>query len=264
MYDNLLISIEDAQIPVSFYNINENNNTINFVVRMYSPLIMGDPDFFQLTIPVGNYDAYSLSLSVAKLFNDQFPYLKMTIMYEIGTNKFSFKLQHFNIYPGFPSIIGMKLTITFDNYQCSTVWGFDPSGMEIVTIENTLTIESTYSIDMAGSRFVFVQCPTFGTVNVNSKTGSVNQIISKIPIAEDYLSIQQYKNRGYANKIHNNKAITVIEINLLDENLNDINFNGCDWAITLTVVILGMPPEQLTVSNDEGNLSIPQNNNIAQ
>lgn len=297
-YDNLLVAVDDAQIPISFTTINENNNRIFLRIvnaergiEDYFPedFDQGTSDWF--TIPNGNYDAYKLAHVLQEKVNLWFrttygnQFTRFRVMYEIATNRFTFKVtSSYQIGPQKYSLLA--LTVGFDSAASSSLWGFKypTTGSElieytmdrligevvVVDLENSSifrfknTLTSPFSADLAGSRFVFVQCPTFGTVNVNSKTGSVNQIIAKIPITEDYLSIQHYINRGYTNKIHNNKSITVIEINLLDEYLNDINFNGADWAITLTLVILGTPPEQLTVANENGNLDISQNNNVVQ
>ena len=132
------------------------------------------------------------------------------------TNKFSFQLKNLN---GASSVFLIKC------YDFSRIiWGFNEAANESIGGDDAV-INSDNGIDLAGSRFIFVQCPTFGTVNVNSKTGSTNQILAKIPVTNAYLEIQQYTNHGFTNKIHNNKAITVIEIILLDENLSDINIS---------------------------------------
>ena len=111
----------------------------------------------------------------------------------------------------------------------------------------TSTITSPYTIDLSGSRFIFVQSPSFSTANNNSKTGSTNQILAKIPITNDYLQIQQWTNDvGFQNKITTQAlTISVIEIVLLDENLDDIDFQGGQWAVSLLVTILGESPEDL-------------------
>ena len=100
---------------------------------------------------------------------------------------------------------------------------------------------------MSGSRFIFVQSPSFSTANINSKTGSTNQILAKIPITNDYLQIQQWPNDvGFQNKKTTQAlTISVIEIVLLDENLDDIDFQGGQWAVSLLVTILGESPEDL-------------------
>jgi hypothetical protein len=134
----------------------------------------------------------------------------------------------------------------------ASVWGFD----SLKSIDNSIKyvysfdapLIAPFCCDLAGLRFAFIQCPTFGTCNVNSKTGGTNQILAKIPITQDYLAIEQYKNNGYVNKIHNIKSLTVIEIIILDDNLNDINFNGVHWSLTMNISILGQPSEDLEIS----------------
>ena len=241
-YDNLLVSIDDAQIPISFYSINETNNRININMGVgenenYTEI---NQDF---TIPVGNYDAISLSVKLMQLVNNLWQQttnfhqnVSFLITYDGVTNKFTFKVMNS------PTVY--YLTITCYDYSY-VIWGFNENSNTMGGYDAIIVSDNT--IDLAGSRFIFVQCPTFGTVNVNSKTGSTNQILAKIPITKEYLEIQQYQTSGYTNKIHNNKAITVIEIKLLDENLNDIDFNGADWSLSMTISILGRPPEDIMV-----------------
>lgn len=69
-YNNVLVSVDDAQIPVSFYNINETNNRVRVAVGSTASNYNENDDIF--TIPIGNYDAYGLSLTLKALVNDEF------------------------------------------------------------------------------------------------------------------------------------------------------------------------------------------------
>jgi hypothetical protein len=173
--------------------------------------------------------------------------IDFNITYDISTNKFNFEIV------GVVDI-GQSLlyTIQFTGFSY-ILWGFNES-VTIHTIENSL--KSPKMIDLSGTRFLFIQSPTFSTANINSKTGSTNQVLAKIPVTQDYLGIQQYFNNGFQNKITINALnISVIEIVILDEYLNDIDFNGSDWSITLNVTILGKSPEELvTLTPEQFNL----------
>jgi hypothetical protein len=115
-YDNILVSIDDAQIPVSFYAINETNNTIN--IGFYADNMGNlDPDIYKNSrnyrdpglsislymityiIPVGNYDAYTLSNTLTTIVNNVWDissnYMPTSIYlvictYDAGVNKFIF------------------------------------------------------------------------------------------------------------------------------------------------------------------------------
>jgi hypothetical protein len=116
-YDNILVSIDDAQIPVSFYAINETNNTINIGFYADDFFTVLDPDIYKnrsrwyrdpghsigpymktYTIPVGNYDAYTLSNTLTTIVNNDWDissnHIPTTVnficTYDAGINKFTF------------------------------------------------------------------------------------------------------------------------------------------------------------------------------
>jgi hypothetical protein len=212
---------------MSFYSVNETNNKFSIFRNTIEYIV---------SIPFGNYDAYTLCQVANDIIN---PLLisfgdSFDITYDITTNKFQFELVGV-------SYIGYSLKFTGFSY---ILWGFTDSITQYIF--QTSTLISPKMIDLSGTRFLFIQSPTFSTVNINSKSGSTNQILAKIPITQDYLGIQQYVNNGFQNKITLNAMhLSVIEIKILDEYLNEINLNGADWSLTLNVTILGKSPEEL-------------------
>lgn len=203
-------------------------------------------DGYDVVIPYGNYDSYTLCAVANDIINPLLVSLGISfnITYDITTNKFDFELLGSLPDVGQPQ----SITIQFTGFSY-ILWGFKESVTKHL-IETTLTSQSM--IDLSGTRFLFVQSPTFSTANINSKTGSTNQVLAKIPITQDYLAIQQYVNNGFQNKITINAMnISVIEIVILDEYLNDINFNGSDWSLTLNITILGKSPEELVTIGPE-------------
>jgi hypothetical protein len=228
-YQNILVSVDDAQFPMSFYSVNETNNKFS---------IFRNGVEYVVTIPFGNYDAYTLCQAANDIITDLLIGFGVSfdITYDITTNKFQFEIIGV-------SYIGYSLKFTGFSY---ILFGFTDSITQYI-FESSILI-SPKMIDLSGTRFLFVQSPTFSTVNINSKSGSTNQILAKIPITQDYLGIQQYVNNGFQNKITLNAMhLSVIEIKILDEYLNLINLNGADWSITLNVTILGKSPEELII-----------------
>jgi hypothetical protein len=239
-YNNVLLSIEDAQIPISFYSISANNNTV---------MIRIDGVGTTVTIPVGNYDAASLGQLLQSSINNINSEFFVTITYNTNQNTYSFV----------PTITGSHtVTLAFPNLSY-IVWGFSNSST-LYSLNTTLI--STTSVDLAGSRFFFVQSPTFGTYNVNSKTGTTNQILCKIPITGHFFEIEQYRNiTNFQNKISFRAMnISVIEMSILDEYLQPINFNGAHWSLTLSLIILGESPDDIrTAYTENNNLSVGSN-----
>ena len=169
----------------------------------------------------------------------------MSITYDIISNKFSFNTTVLRADLDPPYI-----ALTFSDFS-HVLWGFRDN-QTVYNIGNDITLTSPNTIDLSGTRFLFIQCPSFSTPNINSKTGSTNQILAKIPITSDYLQIQQWTNEiDFHNKITTQAlTISVIEIVILDENLNDVDFQGGQWALSLSITILGESPEQLIASKN--------------
>ena len=244
-YNNVLLAVTDAQIPISFYTVNETNNIIGLTFQSFNS------DFnipTEIVIPYGNYDAYTLAYLVQEKINTYLRFnidllalpwtqISVGITYDIISNKYTFK-------PTIsPLATDLNLALNFKGFSY-ILWGFNDNQ---TSYDLTSTLISQNTIDLSGSRFLFIQSPSFSTHNINSKTGSTNQILAKIPITSDYLEIQQWTNDvGFQNKITTQAlTISVIEIVILDENLNDIDFQGGQWAISLSITILGESPEEL-------------------
>ena len=227
-YDNLLIEVQDAQIPISFFTVNTTNNTFSATYDLGT--------FIDVVIPVGNYDAISLAITAQSQINLAFgSACQIQITYNEISNKFIFTKS---------SGTASSFTLKFPIYA-STLWGF-ASDSTNNSVNNV--IKSPFGVDLAGSRFLFIQCPSFNTTNINSKTGTTNQIIAKVPITQDYLQIEQYMSKGFTIKSHNSKSISVVEIIIVDDNMNEIDFNGVDWSLTMNITILGQPLEALVNS----------------
>ena len=226
-YKNILLTIDDAQIPISFYSINKNNNTI---------IISINGSLTNIVIPDGNYDADSLGSLLESSINLIDSNFQVAIVYNPNLNKFLFT----------PTTIYNSVTIRFPVYSY-IVWGFS-NATTSYSLNSALI--SPAHVDLAGSRFLFVQTPTFGTYNINSKTGTTNQIMCKIPVTRDFLEIEQYRNiTNFANKISIHALhISVIEVVILDEYLQPVDFNGAHWSMTMSLVILGESPEDIKTS----------------
>jgi hypothetical protein len=72
--NTIYLSVHHAVIPYSFYNVNQNNNTLSYVFG--GSIITG-------TIPIGNYTANTLLTALKTL-------LPLTVTYSSITNKFTF------------------------------------------------------------------------------------------------------------------------------------------------------------------------------
>lgn len=225
-YD-VLISLTDAIIPVSWYVVDSTNN--QFTV-MFTNVINQSYTF---TLPTGNLSASTIAnfLTTTLTFGDKV--VNFTCLFDASRNKFEFRANR-----------------QFRISQQSTLLGFSGAVINAVSVDQYVglvntpywTISSDNSIDLSGTRAIFVKS-SFVTSSLDSKTKGNSGILGKVNIDVGFNELQHYRNDvGYKTKVAT-KNISVIEISLLDETHEYVNFNGVDWSMTLTVDILGKSPE---------------------
>jgi hypothetical protein len=212
-YD-LLISLTDAVIPVSWFVINENN--CNLVVSFTN---IGSMTF---TLPNGNYDATTIATLIGTTpFTVAGHTIAFLCAYQTQTNTFTF-----------------TANAPFTISQASTIFGLSGATLTSQLVGASHVISSDICVDLSGTRSVFIKS-NFITHSIDSKTGGSSGILGKVNIDVAFNELQHYRNDVSYKTVIKEKIIRVIEISILDEDLNFIDFNGVDWSLTITVDIIG-------------------------
>lgn len=199
---NILLSVKDAQIPVSFTNVNSNNNTFKYTIG-------GVPGSTSTTIPVGNYTANTLRDKLNTVLTG------FTFTYDSTTNKFT--INH----------VSSDFTLESDS-GLIRVMGFTVSNHS----SSSQSITSDSVVDLSGLGGIFIQT-NFITSSQDSKTKNLTSILQKIPITQQGNGVVFYTNKnGYKSQIFD-KSINEIHIKLLDEDQNLLNMNKARWRLTL-------------------------------
>lgn len=192
------ISIIHAEIPYSFYNVNEYNNLLS--------LSTGN-----IYIDYGNYNANSLM----KYLNAKFP-IGVTLTLDKSTGKFTLTSTQTNI--------TINKTST-----CQKLLGLSPN----VDYAGTL-INFPYPVNCLGTNNIYVKCPNIILDNYNTTTKDYITLLS-IPVAVEPFELVIYSNMSQTKHIIKNKTLDNIEIIITDDNNNMINFNNIDWNITIQI-----------------------------
>tara|TARA_R100000951_G_C2647212_1_gene182944 strand:- start:1899 stop:2753 length:855 start_codon:yes stop_codon:yes gene_type:complete len=198
---NILLSIKDAQIPVSFTNVNSNNNTFKYTIGATTTSI---------SIAVGNYTANTLrdklNTDLAGVF---------TFTYDSTTNKFT--ITH----------VSSDFTLESDS-GLIRVLGFTVK--DHVSTSQSVTSDSV--VDLSGLGGIFIQT-NYITSSQDSKTKNLTSILQKIPINQSGNGIVFYTNKsGYKTQIFE-KNINEIHIKILDEDQRLLDMNKARWRLTL-------------------------------
>jgi hypothetical protein len=198
----LRISIVKAQIPNSFYIINNTNNQIIVNGTTY-------------TFPVGNYTITQFISQWATTVGSTW-----SLVFSSITNKLTFSNQ------------GNTFTFTDNSQSIFQLLGF-VKGTSYGSVGGYLT--STYSVDFSGIRNVIVFCNSVNVNNFYCSDQGCSNILGTIPNNYQPSSIIQYVNFTNFKNIFHASELSSLVIELLDDNLNPIDFNNVDWAITLQI-----------------------------
>ena len=205
--ENALISIKNAVIPYSFYNVNITNSKLNYVVNSVS---------YSVNLTFGNYNVNTLKAHLIELIGSLF-----TITYVAKTNKFIFThstddfifLSTSNCF----EILGFK-----DNFNYSS---------------NSLSLTSTISINLFTVKNIYVCSNNFILNNIDSNNHNKSNIICSIPVNGSMNSILFYEDNT-KHLVHKLDNITNLRISLTDEDGELIDFNNVHYSITLEITIV--------------------------
>ena len=202
---DIYVSVQRAQIPCTFYNVDSINNLLVYSV--------GAAPNINLVIPASNYNVNTLQA----FLQSNMP--GFTIVYNTATNKYTFT----------------HSSSTF-SFKSTSTW-FELLGFEDNAQYNStgLSLVSTISVNFFTIRNILIECSNLITVNKTSNVLDSNQsILTSIPITVSQGSILSYSNVfGLSDRINTIKNFASLQIRLLDQDLDLLNLNGTEWTITL-------------------------------
>ena len=203
----IYISVQNATIPYTWYNIDSTNNTLIYHV---------EGAYYALQITQGNYNANQLASFLAKNMSGTF-----TVSYDIITNKFTFTN---------PNNFVINSTST-----CLGILGFPPDELYSTSILKSL--KSYTMVNLLNKSAVYIQSNLL-TGNINNNSKAEGTILTSIPINCPPYSLITYNNfNGFKSNLYSNN-ISFINIKIVDENNTLMNLNGCYWNITLQLDIV--------------------------
>ena len=202
------IQLVDAQIPVSFYTINANNNILNYLVGI-------NP--FTITIPRGNYNANSLIASMKSLFLTNTHIITPTISKITGILTFT-ALFNFT-FVSTSSILKVLGFLAIDNTSVSFI------------------LVAPYPLSLLGIKRISILSNHLATHAYSSIQNSTQNILGTIEIDAPSFGLVLYKNLSNKSSILKVKTVDRIDIIIQDEDGNLVVFNNIDWSLTLMISI---------------------------
>jgi hypothetical protein len=199
----------NAQIPVSFYIIDDTNNILNYNESGSGKVI---------TVPIGNYNGNQM----VKLLNTGFTDNGSGIIASLNSNT---GILSFLITNGLSYSFRSASTI-------KTILGFNSS------ITSTTLITMPYQLNLLGKKKIFINSNHLRNNAVSSKSLSNVQTIATIPIDQPPYGMVNYTSVSDLEKIILfNRSLDVLDIQIVDEENDYINFQNIHWSITLCLTI---------------------------
>jgi hypothetical protein len=201
----IFVSIQSAQIPGTFYNVDDINNLFVYSVN-------GDPNI-NLVIPPSNYNVNSLMTYLMTVMTG------FTITFNSATNKYTFT--------NATNAFSFKSSST-----CFELLGF----IEGATYNSTgLTMVSDLCINFFTIQAVLIEISNLIT---NNKTSNANEnnpsILVSIPITTSQNSVLSYYNiYNLHERINTIKNFATLQVRLLDQDLDLLDLNGANWTATI-------------------------------
>ena len=203
---NVSFQLLDAQIPVSFYNINYTNNTLNYQISSIN---------YTITVLVGNYNFNSLATQLISKFLANGHVFTITINKQNG-------------------IITLATTSTNFIIQVSSIFsvlGFLNSNHNSILFSLT----ADYPLNLLGITKIKIQSTNLNTYNLDSSSFGYSNNIGLLPVDQPSFGLIIYENKSTSKFQLRDNRIDEIDLQLVDQNNNLINFNNVDWNLTILI-----------------------------
>lgn len=201
----IYVSVQTAQIPGTFYNVDDINNLLVYNVNGGANI--------NLVIPQSNYNVNTLKTYLQSVMTG------FTITFNSQSNKYTFTHS--------TNIFSFKSTSTCFEYL-GLVEGqtYNSSG---------LSLTSTLAVNFFTIRNILVEVSNLITVNRTANaTNSNASILCSIPVTTSQNSILCYSNiYNLSDKVHSVNNFANLHIRLLDQDGDLLDLNGGNYSITI-------------------------------
>jgi hypothetical protein len=214
------ISIINAQIPLSYYNVNIYNNIIKILLGVTT---------YTINLTVGNYTSTTLMTLLQTNFTSA-GLTGFTFSYSTTTGKMT-----------------MSYTSSFSIlYSGSTALGV----LGYSTTSNTTgtTLIGIYPLNLLGTLRIRVLSTQLSCYNYDSSIKGGVSLLGTIPVECPPYSVILYDNYTKSATELKELNINQIDIQLVDDNNNLLQLNNIDWCLTLAIYIERTPTEKSTSS----------------
>ena len=219
----ITISIQNAQIPISFYNINVYNNIL---------VLDYDAVTYTFTLTQGNYNSLNLITEIIAKFALQ-GIIDITIVTSAITGCMTFT-----------RALSLDFTI-LSTGTINTVIGFDPTTNYTSTLG---VLTAPFPLNLLGLLKLKLASFELQTQNYDSSVQSNLNILATMPIDSGPFGVVLYNNISNITSIINNKSLDGFDLQIFGDDGRLVDFNNTHWNITLILAITRLRHEDSKTS----------------
>lgn len=208
----ITISIQNAQIPISFYNINVYNNIL---------VLDYDAVTYTFTLTQGNYNSLNLITEIIAKFALQ-SIIDITIVTSAITGCMTFT-----------RALSLDFTI-LSTGTINTVIGFEPTTNYTSTLG---VLTAPFPLNLLGLLKLKLASFELQTQNYDSSVQSNLNILATMPIDSGPFGVVLYNNISNITSIINNKSLDGFDLQIFGDDGRLVDFNNTHWNITLILAI---------------------------
>lgn len=219
----ITISIQNAQIPISFYNINVYNNIL---------VLDYDAVTYTFTLTQGNYNSLNLITEIIAKFALQ-GIIDITILTSAITGCMTFT-----------RALSLDFTI-LSTGTINTVIGFEPTTNYTSTLG---VLTAPFPLNLLGLLKLKLASFELQTQNYDSSVQSSLNILATMPIDSGPFGVVLYNNISNITSIINNKSLDGFDLQIFGDDGRLVDFNNTHWNITLILAITRLRHEDSKTS----------------
>lgn len=205
----ITLGISHAEIPVSFYIINDNNNKL--VINLNNT---GDYEFI---LTNGNYNANSFKTMLLSVLG-----LGWNISLSQSTGKYTLTYD----------VVFHEFIINGYLSTCNIIMGFNKNQYHY---SSSLSLTLPFPCNFLGTSKINIKSSTLQLDNLDSVNKGHSSTITSISNSAELYGIILYTNQNNFKNIIYNDFLNGIDINITDENGIALDFNGVDWFISIEI-----------------------------
>jgi hypothetical protein len=202
------ISVQNAQIPISYYVVNIYNNVLKYSSN--------NGPIQTAIFSVGNYNANTFITE----FQSKIPHF--SVVFNRINGKFTINSNH-------------DFQLLYSGSTCFKILGLDINADYSSTSKS---LSCPYPCQFQGITRIKIVSSTLSTYSLDAVSGGYTNTLACISVNSGAYGILLYQNTSQFKPLLRDKILDGFDIELLDDDENRINFNNVSWHITLQLDII--------------------------